>query len=291
LRQYAKHIGYSGHFSIYDEDDQTALISECIKERDLPRQRFASSLVLNKISACKNILIDYQNYFQHAHDYFEKTVAEIYQSYQTRLEKANALDFDDLLMQAVRLLQQEEKVLAQLQERFQHVLVDEYQDTNHAQYVLVKLLAGAQRNLAVVGDDDQSIYGWRGADLKNILDFERDYPECKVVRLEQNYRSTQNILEAAWSVVKNNFSRKEKKLWTENTTGEKIKLRESYDEKQEAQAVVEKIRELRSRFQWPDFVILYRTNAQSRVIEQALRDAGMPYVIVGGVRFYERKEI
>ncbi len=291
LRQYAQHIGYSQHFTIYDEDDQSALISECIKERDLPRQRFAPSLVLNKISACKNVLIDYQSYFQHAHDYFEKTVAELYQSYQTRLEKANALDFDDLLMQTVRLLQRQEKVLAQLQERFQHILVDEYQDTNHAQYVLVKSLSGQSRNLAVVGDDDQSIYGWRGADLKNILDFERDYPECKVVRLEQNYRSTQNILEAAWSVVKNNFSRKEKKLWTENVSGEKIKLLEGYDEKQEAQSVVEKIRELRSRNEWSDFVILYRTNAQSRVLEQALRDAGMPYVIVGGVRFYERKEI
>jgi len=291
LRQHAQHLGYSRHFSIYDDDDQSALINGCVKERDLPKQRFSGSLVLNKISACKNILMDWQNYHHHAHDYFEKTVAELYQDYQTRLEKANAMDFDDLLMLMVRLLQQEESVLEKLQDRFQHILVDEYQDTNHAQYVLVKLLSGKSRNLAVVGDDDQSIYGWRGADLKNILDFERDYPDCKVIRLEQNYRSTQRILEAAWSVVKNNLSRKEKKLWTENTDGETIKLLEVYDERQEAQIVVEKIRELKHKYGWSDFVILYRTNAQSRILEQSLRDSGTPYVIVGGVRFYERKEI
>ena len=291
LRQYSDRLGYSRHFTIYDQDDQTSLVNECIRERDLPRQRFSSGGVLNKISSCKNILVDWRENYNYAHDYFDKTAASLYQDYQIRLEKANAMDFDDLLMLAVKLLKQEPAVLGQLQDRFQYLLVDEYQDTNHAQYILLKLLADKERNLAVVGDDDQSIYGWRGADLKNILDFERDYPNCKVIRLEQNYRSTQKILEAAWSVVKNNLSRKDKKLWTENESGERIKLLGSFDERHEGMMVVDKIRGLSNRYEWSDFVILYRTNAQSRVLEQGLRDAGIPYVIVGGVRFYERKEI
>jgi DNA helicase-2/ATP-dependent DNA helicase PcrA len=186
LRQYASQLGYTRHFSIYDESEQLSLLSECIQARDLSRQRFPATLVLNKISACKNVLIDWNGYYDHAHDYFEKTVAELYQSYQTRLQKTNAVDFDDLILLTVRLLQEDQTVLAQLQDRFKYILVDEYQDTNHAQYMLVKLLSQKNRNLAVVGDDDQSIYGWRGADLKNILNFERDYPECKVIRLEQN---------------------------------------------------------------------------------------------------------
>ena len=291
LRQQGNLLGYSRSFSIYDEDDQTSLINQCIRQRDLPKQRFSAGIVLNKISSCKNVLIDWQSYHNLAHDYFEKRVAQLYQDYQTRLEKANALDFDDLIMLLVKLLQSKPEILTRLQERFAHILVDEYQDTNHAQYVLVNLLAGKTKNLAVVGDDDQSIYGWRGADLKNILDFERDYPDCKIIRLEQNYRSSQKILEVAWSVVRNNLSRKEKKLWTENQIGERARVLEVYDEKSEALAVVEKIRELRGKYNWSDYVILYRTNAQSRVLEQKLRDSGIPYVIVGGVRFYERKEI
>ena len=291
LRQYADRLCFSRSFTIYDEDDQTSLISGCIRERDLPKQRFSSGAVLNKISSCKNVLVDWRENYNYAHDYFDKTAAALYQDYQTRLEKANAMDFDDLLMLTVKLFRQEPQVLSQLQDRFQYLLVDEYQDTNHAQYMLLKLLAEKEKNLAVVGDDDQSIYGWRGADLKNILDFERDYPNCKVIRLEQNYRSTQKILDAAWSVVKNNLSRKDKKLWTENESGERIKLLESFDEKHEALLVVDKIRGLSNKYKWSDFVILYRTNAQSRVLEQGLRDAGIPYVIVGGVRFYERKEI
>ncbi len=291
LRAEASQIGYSKYFTIYDEDDQTNLIKECLEELGLTSQKFSPSAILNKISACKNILMDWQTYPNYAYDFFEKNVAKVYELYQQKLEKANAFDFDDLIMKTVELLEKNPKVTEKYQNLWEHILVDEYQDTNKAQYVLVKLLSEKNKNLCVVGDDDQSIYGWRGADLNNILDFEKDFPDCKVIRLEQNYRSTNIILDAAWSVVKNNTSRKEKKLWTEKKGGEKLTLLVCYDEKNEALEIVEKIKELSRDYGYSDFVILYRTNAQSRVLEQALRDEGIPYTIVGGVRFYERKEI
>ncbi|OGC77377.1 MAG: ATP-dependent DNA helicase PcrA, partial [candidate division Zixibacteria bacterium RBG_16_40_9] len=291
LRAEANQIGYSKYFSIYDEDDQTNLIKECLEELGLTTQKFSPSAILNKISACKNVLIDWRTYPNYAYDFFEKNVSKVYELYQQKLEKANAFDFDDLIMKTVQLFEKNSKILDKCQNLWEHILVDEYQDTNKAQYVLVKLLSAKNKNLCVVGDDDQSIYGWRGADLNNILDFEKDFPDCKVIRLEQNYRSTNLILDAAWSVVKNNSSRKEKKLWTDKTGGEKLTVLACYDEKNEAWSVVEKIKELSGNYNYSGFVILYRTNAQSRVLEQALRDEGIPYTIVGGVRFYERKEI
>ncbi|EQB62959.1 MAG: hypothetical protein RBG1_1C00001G0538 [candidate division Zixibacteria bacterium RBG-1] len=291
LRAEACQIGYNKYFTIYDDDDQTSLIRECLEELEISSQKFSPSAILNKISACKNILMDWRTYPNYAYDFFEKNVAKVYELYQRKLEKANAFDFDDLIMKTVEVLEKNPKVLEKYQNLWEHILVDEYQDTNKAQYVLVKLLSEKNKNLCVVGDDDQSIYGWRGADLNNILDFEKDFPNCKVVRLEQNYRSTNIILDAAWSVVKNNTSRKEKKLWTEKTGGEKLTVSVCYDEKNEALGIVEKIKELSRDYSHNDFVILYRTNAQSRVLEQCLRDEGIPYAIVGGVRFYERKEI
>ncbi len=291
LRAEANAAGYSRYFTIYDEDDQLSLVKECLEELGLASRRFSPSAMLNKISACKNILIDWRTYPNYAYDFFEKNVARVYEFYQKKLENANALDFDDLIMKTVELFEKTPKILEKYQNLWEHILVDEYQDTNKAQYVLVKLLSEKNKNLCVVGDDDQSIYGWRGADLNNILDFEKDFPDCKVIRLEQNYRSTNIILDAAWSVVKNNTSRKEKKLWTEKAGGEKLTVSVCYDEKNEAAGIVDKIKELSKDYSYNDFVILYRTNAQSRVLEQSLRDEGIPYTIVGGVRFYERKEI
>lgn len=291
LRAESNQIGYSKYFTIYDEDDQLSLIKDCLEELALASQRFSPSAILNKISACKNILMDWRTYPDYAYDFFEKNVAKVYELYQKKLEKANAMDFDDLIMKIVELLEKNPKTLEKYQNLWEHILVDEYQDTNKAQYVLVKLLSEKNKNLCVVGDDDQSIYGWRGADLNNILDFEKDFPDCKVILLEQNYRSTNIILDAAWSVVKNNTSRKEKKLWTEKSGGEKLTVTVCYDEKNEALGIVDKIKELSKEHDYSDFVILYRTNAQSRVLEQGLRDEGIPYTIVGGVRFYERKEI
>ncbi len=291
LRQEGERLGFSRNYSIYDESDQQALINSLLEERNLSKQCFPAGLVANKISACKNILLDWKDYYNYAHDYFEKNIAELYQTYQTRLSESNAMDFDDLIMHSVNLFKSSPEVLERFQNRFRFLLVDEFQDTNIAQYTLVKLLAQKHKNLAVVGDDDQSIYGWRGADLKNILNFEKDFPECRVINLEQNYRSTGFILDTAWAVVKNNLARKEKKLWTDRSGGEKVRLLDNYDERYEAQSVVQKIKELDPQYSYSDFVILYRTNAKSRVLEQKLRDSGLPYVIVGGVRFYERKEV
>jgi DNA helicase II / ATP-dependent DNA helicase PcrA len=293
LRSEAANFGLERNFVIYDSDDQLALIKRVMKELNVSDKQFAPQAVRSYISGAKDQLLDAEEYGSRNNNFFEQKVASIYAGYEKALTNNNALDFDDLIMQMVVGFEQVPAVLERYQERFQYILVDEYQDTSHAQYRLINLIAGKYRNLCVVGDDDQSIYGWRGADIRNILDFEKDYPEAKVVRLEQNYRSTKAILEVGNSIIKNNRGRKGKELWTENDAGDHIVVMETSDERDEGRAVTKKIQEERDASNRPlrDFTILYRTNAQSRAIEDELRKASMPYVIVGGLRFFERKEV
>jgi DNA helicase-2/ATP-dependent DNA helicase PcrA len=293
LRVEANALDYTRTFSIYDQDDQLSLIKKCMEELNISTKQFSKEAILSHISKAKDKLIDWQEYSSLTEDVFEEKAAKVYELYEKKLKEANAFDFDDLIMKTVEVLRNYPSILKKYLNRFEYILVDEYQDTNHAQYVLVNLLASKNRNLCVVGDEDQSIYGWRGADIHNILDFERDYPDAKVVKLEQNYRSTQVILDAATSVVRNNKKRKGKTLYTKMKGGEKVGLFYVENDRFESKASVKKIQHLmqRANYTRSDFVILYRTNAQSRLFEQELRDNGIPYVIVGGVRFYERKEI
>ncbi len=293
LRREANLLGYTSNFSIYDQDDQRSVIKKCMEELDISSKKFSPDAIGSHISSAKDRVITWQDFSSQARDFFEENVARVYKLYQKKLEEANAFDFDDLIMKTVELFTSQPEVLERYQNKFHHILVDEYQDTNHAQYVLVNLLASKGRELCVVGDEDQSIYGWRGADINNILNFEKDYPDAEVIKLEQNYRSTQVILDAAGAVVKNNQSRKGKTLYTQIKGGEKVSLLILENEHLEAEALVKQIQyQIHSNnYSRSDFVILYRTNAQSRVLEQKLRDNGIPYVIVGGVRFYERKEI
>lgn len=292
LRRQGQKIGYAPNFVIYDEDDQMSIVRKAMAELEVSEKRFPPRGIHARISDAKNRLIGPEDFGQYVGDSFEEQVAKVYPIYQRKLEECNALDFDDLLWKTTVLFDKFPEVREDYGDRFLHVLVDEYQDTNHAQYVLVRQIAEKHRNLCVVGDDDQSIYGWRGADINNILDFEKDFPEAKVVKLEENYRSTQKILSAAGAVVKNNIGRKEKTLWTKNEEGVNLSLMEPFDEREEGRAVVQKIQELkREGYDLKDFVVLYRINAQSRALEEGMRNAGIPYVIVGGLRFYERKEI
>ncbi|MEE9182220.1 MAG: UvrD-helicase domain-containing protein [candidate division NC10 bacterium] len=293
LRKNAQHLDLRSSFVIYDEGDQLALLRGCLKELDLSERVIHPRVVRAKISRAKNDLLTPAGFASQAADYLEERVARIYYRYQAALQRNGALDFDDLLMETVRLFVERPLILSAYQELWRYLMVDEYQDTNHAQYRLIRLLAERHQNLAVVGDDDQSIYRWRGADLANILDFERDYPSCKVIRLEQNYRSTQRILEAASSVIARNRGRKVKRLWTENEAGELVGFCHARDEGDEATFIMETIRHLavQEGYDFDDFAVFYRVNAQSRVLEDALRRAVVPYAIVGGLRFYERKEI
>lgn len=293
LRQEAHCLGYTRNFSIYDQDDQISVLKKCMEELEISTQKTSPDAVLNRISSAKDKLISWQDFSSQTKDYFEENVAKIYKLYQRKLSEANAFDFDDLIMRSVEIFANHPDVLERYQNKYQYILVDEYQDTNHAQYRLVNLLATKSRNLCVVGDEDQSIYGWRGADINNILNFEDDYPDAKIIKLEQNYRSTQIILNAAGAVVKNNLKRKGKTLFTQIKGGEKVCLWFLENEYQEADAIVGQIQHLiqQDTYSRSDFVILYRTNAQSRVFEQRLRDSGIPYVIIGGLRFYERKEV
>ncbi len=292
-REISKLPGYSRSFVIYDAQDQLTLIKECLKVLNLDEKKFAARAVLGVISEAKNKLLDVSSFAAQAKDYFLEKAADVYRLYQRKLLDYNALDFDDLIMLTVRVFRECPEVLEYYQKRFRYILVDEYQDTNHAQYIFINLLAKRYRNLCVVGDDDQSVYGWRGADVQNILDFERDYPEAKVLKLEQNYRSTQTILNAANEVVGNNFNRKAKALWTENKEGDKIILYKASNEHEESRFVMEKIRNLcdAEGRSYSDFAILYRTNAQSRVLEEHLMKEGIPYRIYSGLKFYERMEI
>ncbi len=285
--------GYTKNFVIYDTGDQQSLLKACLKEQNYDEKKFPVRSVAAVISDAKNKLQDPEEFSYKAASYFEQRVVDIYRSYQKRLKSNNALDFDDIIMLTVQLLQQSDHVYRYYQDKFRYIMVDEYQDTNHAQYMLVKLLASQYRNLCVVGDDDQSVYGWRGADVQNILDFERDYPEAKVIKLEQNYRSTQKILNAANAVVRNNESRKEKSLWTENSEGQSVVCYVGTDERDEAGYVVERIQRLHELEGRPfnDFAILYRTNAQSRALEERLMKASTPYRVFSGLKFYQRLEI
>ena len=298
LRADVENVGFrSRSFGIYDAADSRALIKNIIKEFGLDEKRFSPPTIHGRISSAKNLFCD-ANQFADAingsdeKSRFDQQVAEIYKEYDKRLAENNAFDFDDLLLYAVRMLEQSDEILDKYQRRFQYILIDEYQDTNFVQYRLTKLLAAAHHNLCVVGDADQSIYRFRGADIRNILSFERDYPEAKVVLLEENYRSTKMILDAANAVIENNENRKPKKLWTRNPIGDRLTFFEAANDRLEAQQIVNEIKILhQQQFAYKDIALLYRTNAQSRALEEAFMHAGIPYVIIGGLKFYERKEI
>lgn len=285
--------GYGGNFAIYDTADSQNLIKQILKEMNLDDKRFQPSGILSRISNAKNALQDAAAFARQAGDFYEQKVADIYSRYEQKLQLNNALDFDDLLMLSIKFLQENKEVREKYQDRFDYLLVDEYQDTNHAQYLLTKFLAAKHRNICVVGDADQSIYGWRGADIQNILDFEKDYPDAKVIKLEQNYRSTQIILDAANAVIENNTGRKPKNLWTENKSGADIIYFQAVDERDEARFVIEQLQNLQrtENKKLGDMAILYRTNTQSRIFEEMLIKSGISYNMVGGLKFYERKEI
>lgn len=285
--------GYQRNFVIYDETDAATLIRQCLKEMNLDDKQYRPRDVKGAISGAKNRLMSPGAMGDAAVNFHQKKISEVYELYQEKLKKNNAMDFDDLLMVTVDLLKNNKEVRERYQERYQYILIDEYQDTNGAQYRITRSLVGPARNICVVGDSDQSIYGWRGADMQNILGFEKDYREAKVILLEQNYRSTKIILEAANAVIANNETRKPKKLWTENTGGEKITAYKAVDERDEASFITREITRQHSLFRVPygDMAVLYRTNAQSRVIEEGFLKAGMAYTMVGGLRFYDRKEI
>jgi len=293
LRREIDALGYESGFSIYDTADTARLLKDCIKDKNLSDTHYPVRYVAQVISAQKNELISPGEYERLvAGSFRESNIADIYSLYQHRLKSANALDFDDIIFKTVELFSRHEDILQKYQNRFRYVLVDEYQDTNHAQYELVRLLAGYAQNLCVVGDDDQSIYGWRGADIKNILRFESDYPGAEVIKLEQNYRSSQVILDAANAVISKNESRAAKRLWTENGRGRQIRVYTATDERDEGAFVARTIaEEVRRGANLNDFAILYRTNAQSRGVEDQLVMAGIPYRIFSGTRFYEHMEI
>lgn len=285
--------GYTRNFTIYDSSDQLVLVKDCLKKLNLDDKQFTPRSVLGTISSAKNVLMDAKAFAAKASDFYEQKVADVYALYQEKLRENNAVDFDDLLFLAVRLLQEKEEVREKYQSRFQYILVDEYQDTNHAQYALTKILAARWRNICVVGDADQSIYAWRGADIRNIIDFTRDYPDAASIKLEQNYRSTKTILHAANAVIDNNESRPKKTLWTENPAGNKIIHYQAQTEHDEADYIAGVIynRHEISHEPYGDMAILFRTNAQSRVLEEKLMRYAIPYTMVGGTKFYDRKEI
>ncbi|WP_079708705.1 DNA helicase PcrA [Paraliobacillus ryukyuensis] len=293
LRRDIDRIGYSRNFSILDSGDQLTVIKNVLKEKNIDPKKFEPRAMLGAISSAKNSLITPEEYQKEVSNFYDQQIANVYEGYQRTLTKNQSLDFDDLIMQTIRLFQRVPEVLEYYQRRFQYIHVDEYQDTNHAQYSLVKQLAARFQNLCVVGDSDQSIYRWRGADIQNILSFEQDYPNASVVMLEQNYRSTQSILQAANKVIGNNSGRKPKKLWTDNTEGSKIYYYQAATEQYEGIYVADKIEEYvnSTDFNYRDIAILYRTNAQSRSVEETFVKANIPYQIVGGTKFYDRKEI
>lgn len=293
LRIEGKPVGIDSGFVIYDSDDQISLLKRCLLAVGLDPKQYAPRAIQSAISAAKSALLTPAEYGRLAGSYYEEIVQRVYERYQQSLSESNALDFDDLLMRAVQLFQQVPEVLDRYQSRYLHLQVDEFQDTNPVQYELVKLLGGKHRNVCVVGDPDQSIYSWRAADLRNILYFERDYPEAKVILLEQNYRSTQIILETANHIISANEQRKPKDLWTENQAGLPVEVVETYSEQEEAQFVVNEVTRLAERegFRLGDCAVMYRTNAQSRVLEEAFLRYGVPYRLVAGTRFYDRREV
>ncbi len=294
LRKYAHLLDYENQFTIYDANDQQILMKQLMTEHQIDDKKMNPKAVLGAISGAKSQMIGPDQYSKYTDSFFTEKVAELYGPYQKHLRKNGAMDFDDLLVNMVELLRGFPDVLAELQEKFRYIMVDEYQDTNHTQYVLMSLLAAKYKNICAIGDDDQSIYSWRGATIKNILDFEKDYPQARVVALDQNYRSTQNILDAAYGVISKNRKRKDKKLWTEKDGGETIKVWMARNERHEGEMVAEEVLQRLRAYENPsykEFVVLYRTNAQSRVMEEMFLRYGIPYKIIGGTRFYDRKEI
>lgn len=286
-------LGYNSNFTIYDTSDSQAVIKAALKALNLDDKYYPVGAMIGAISDAKNKLLFASDFRKQARDFYQQKVADVYEYYERELRKNNALDFDDLLLVAVKLLQSNEAVLDKYSKRFRYVMIDEYQDTNHAQYLLAKLLAYHWKNIAVVGDADQSIYAWRGADIQNILDFEKDYPNCTSIKLEQNYRSTKIILDAANAVIENNEGRPKKNLWTDKTEGAKIQHFTAQSEHEEAAFIGDTIAKKHDIHGVPygDMAILYRTNAQSRVLEEALIKRALPYTMVGGTKFYDRKEI
>ncbi|HOX40690.1 MAG TPA: UvrD-helicase domain-containing protein [bacterium] len=322
LRREAEHAGISSNFSIYDESDRLSLIKRIMRDLDMDPKQFTPNSIVYLISGAKNELIDAMDYKKYTNTPVELAASQVYEKYEEYMRQHNSLDFDDLIMQCVVLFQNNPEILQKYQETFRYILVDEYQDTNQAQYLWTKLLAAKHQNLMVVGDDYQSIYSWRGANFRNILNFEKDYPTAKVIKLEQNYRSTQTILDAANEVIKYNKNRTDKKLWTENSKGQPITVFRALNEKDEAEFVIMEIKSLMQRqvtklqsykvesqgpevggtesnlcnlelktLNYSDFAVLYRTNAQSRAVEEGFLRFGIPYRVVGGYRFYERKEV
>ena len=293
LRIEGKAIGIAPEFVIYDADDQMSVIKRGMQELNLDPKQHIPQAIAAAISNAKSRMVTPVDYVKHSRSYFEEVIARVYERYEKNLHESRALDFDDLLLKTVNLFHQHPEILARYQERYIHVMVDEFQDTNLVQYELIKQIGAKYRNVCVVGDPDQSIYSWRSADLRNILSFEHDYPDAKVILLEQNYRSTKNILEAASNVISVNQQRKAKRLWTENVTGERTMVVEAYTEQEEAQFVVREIEKLvgNDKFRLGDFAVMYRTNAQSRVLEEAFIRYGVPYRLVAGTRFYERREV
>lgn len=294
LRREIEKIGYKKSFTIYDSSDQKVLVKECMKALNINDKDLTEQEVIGKISRAKDSMQSPESFMrEHESNFREKKIADVYAMYQKRLKENNALDFDDLIGKTVEIFRKDAETLEFYQRKFQYIMVDEYQDTNGVQYEFIKLLASKHQNICVVGDDDQCIYQWRGADIRNILDFEKDYPEAKVIKLEQNYRSKGNILEAANVVIVNNSNRKSKELRTEQEAGNKIKVYRAYSDSDEGDFVATNIKEIKEEENrdFKDFAILYRTNAQSRIFEECLRRKDIPYKIVGGTRFYDRKEI
>lgn len=291
LRKEIAQLGYKNNFIIYDEQDQLSLVKKAMKELQIDKEQFKPSIISSVISSLKSELIDWQGF--KPENYFEQTIAKVYEGYQKDLKKNNALDFDDLIMLTVKLFSEFPQILKKYQEKFKYILVDEYQDTDTSQYVLIHLLAKKYKNVCVVGDDSQSIYQFRGADFRNILNFEKDYPEAKIVILDQSYRSTQNILNTAKHIINKNIYQKEKNLWTKNPKGKPIIITEAINEIAEREFIIQEITSLRLKkpLELRDFVVLYRTNAQSRALEEGFIRHKIPYKIVGTVKFYQRKEI
>ncbi len=283
---------HSSTFTIYDEQETRLIIKNCLNELNLDEKLFNPTLIKSIISKSKNNMVSYNEFRNNCNDFFNKEISKIYELYEKKLIIGNAMDFDDLLLYTIKLLNENSDVKNKYQNKFKYILVDEYQDTNKVQYNLLKILAQKNKNFFAVGDVDQSIYSWRGADISNILQFKKDYPEAHIIKLEQNYRSTKFILDAANAIIKNNIERTPKKLWTENKKGEKIIVYNASDEKDEANFIVKTlVKKKKGKIFYNDYAVLYRINAQSRAIEEGFLQAGIPYTIVGGIKFYERKEI
>ena len=292
LRENFELLGYDRNFVIMDSDDSLTVVKKIIKDLGYDPKVYNPKAIRNKISSCKNEMISAKAYERYAVSDYEQVIHKIYEKYEDKLYRNNSVDFDDLLLLPIKLFKENPDVLERYQDLYQYILIDEYQDTNQAQYILTKLISEKNRRITCVGDDSQSIYSFRGANYKNILNFEKDYPDAKTILLEQNYRSTSTILDAANQVIKNNSQRKDKKLWTDRGQGEKIKYYRAYNERDEAQYVIRKIKELVNRgTEYKDIAILYRTNAQSRVVEEEMLKENLPYRVIGSFYFYSRKEI